>query len=133
MISFIWLNKCFEEKEMDGSEFKYALSVSEKSLAGGQGEKTPKSTSVPIPTPSAIQVTWNILIPNNYLFLFSAAKNVIKSTCVICHAALTVGSFAFSTESLIVSSCYWTRIKSAFACSFLCANSAGLLPGWLET
>lgn len=54
------------------------------------------------------------------------AKNVIKATSVICHAALTVGSLAFSMESSIVSSCYWTRIKSAFACSFLCSNNVRL-------
>lgn len=60
------------------------------------------------------------------------AKNVIKSTSVFCHAALTAGSLAFSMESSIVSSCYWTRIKSASACSFLCTNSVRLFarPEW---
>lgn len=47
------------------------------------------------------------------------AKNVIESSSVFCHAAWTVGSLAFSTESSIVFSCYWTRVKSGTACSFL--------------
>lgn len=60
------------------------------------------------------------------------AKNVIKSTSVFGHTAWTVGSWAFSMESSIVFSCYWTRIKYGFACSFLCTNNVYLFsrPDW---
>lgn len=60
------------------------------------------------------------------------AKNIIKSTSVFCHTAWTVGASAFSMELSIVFSCYWTRIKSGFACSFLSTNNVCLFtrPDW---
>lgn len=96
-----------------------------KPLAGGQREKTAKSTSVP--PPFAIQVTRSSL-PNSYLFCSRGknAKNVIKSTSVLCHAAWTDGLLASFTRSSIVFSCYWTRIKSGSACAFLCTNNVCL-------
>lgn len=102
-----------------------------KPLAGGQREKTAKSTSVP--PPFAIQVTRSSL-PNSYLFCSRGknAKNVIKSTSVLCHAAWTDGLLASFTRSSIVFSCYWTRIKSGSACAFLCTNNVCLFtrPDW---
>lgn len=104
-----------------------------KPLTGGQRENTkvcscPYSHLIPLQSRSYERSS-----PTTIFFCsHGPAKNVIKSASVFCHTAWTVGSLAFSMESSIVFSCYWTRIKYGFACSFLCTNSVCLFtrPDW---